>query len=228
MGAKSQKHLVTGFVLVVCVGVLATFGYVVQRVGYTQVRSQGIRASLALAAARGGHMSAVRWLVSRGTRVNVTDQEGQNILSWVVSTGNAQDVRFLIAHGADVNHADDVGRTPLVWAAYRGDPSVVSTLVQAGAHVNPQGDITPLGAAIENGNSETMHLLLKQGANPNGWHRGWTPLMVSAMFGRSELILPLHAAGARIDVRDRSGRTAVMLARDAKTASTLRGLARTD
>ncbi len=85
-----------------------------------------------MSAAKGGNLSMVLFLLSRGADVNAHNGSG-SALMWAAASGNAGMVRVLIAHGADVNWRSDAGGTALQMAGEYKHPAVVTMLRRAGA-----------------------------------------------------------------------------------------------
>ncbi len=100
----------------------------------------------------------------------------------------------------------------LGYAAGRGDRVAVEDLLEAGADVNAtQVGRTPLIAAVRNGHSEIIDLLVGRGANVDGRDGdGRTALTHAAIAGRERMLRALFKNGATIDAVDSFGRTALM------------------
>jgi len=85
---------------------------------------------------------------------------------WSLKNGEIDDVkRFVEEDGADVNKEVD-GRRPLHYAADFGHVEVVDYLIGKGADVDARDkhDITPLLAAVFEGHTEVVRLMLANGA----------------------------------------------------------------
>jgi uncharacterized protein len=139
-----------------------------------------------------GDVSAIRYLVSRGAKL---DSLGENLdLNGAVFHGHWQLCQFLIENGADVNHPlPDTGETPLHAAICKisrpGDIRVVRVLLAAGA--DPNRATRP---GVE---TDAFMRDIRT--------RGETPLHRAAAFGTEETIQLLLDAGAVIDARDMNG-----------------------
>ncbi|MFH1079795.1 MAG: ankyrin repeat domain-containing protein [Pseudomonadota bacterium] len=149
------------------------------------------------AAASGGHLEIVRYLLSKGADVNVHEQmrgfESMTPLLGAATRGNTEVVRFLIENGADVNSLPGHA-SPLFMAAYEGRREVAELLIAKGADVNvvvqsqsiPGG--TPLHAAVAKNHVDLVNLLLRNGANVNArQNNGTTPLEI-ALKNRNDTI----------------------------------------
>ncbi|MGA3327428.1 MAG: ankyrin repeat domain-containing protein [Terriglobia bacterium] len=88
-----------------------------------------------------------------------------------VAFGEPATVQALLQGGADIHERDNDGMTALDWAVVAHHPEVVKTLLAGGAEVNSVDHFgyTPLlyAATIDFGDSETVTMLLKAGADPN-------------------------------------------------------------
>ena len=78
---------------------------------------------------------------------------------------------------------------------------------------NEKSGLTPLGEAASRGDTVTVDLLIKNGANVNckGFN-GWTPLHEAAFRGHSDTVEFLLKNGANGDCKDNYGRNPLNLA----------------
>jgi ankyrin repeat protein len=137
-----------------------------------------------MAAARTGHLDAVRLLVEAGADVNAAETfQQETALMWAAAEGHAEVVDALLAAGADPNrqarvttiderkHADHPsgGFTALMFAARNGHEPVVRALVKAGADLKAtNGDgATATVIAIVNDRFDLAKTLLDLGADAN-------------------------------------------------------------
>jgi ankyrin repeat protein len=91
-------------------------------------------------------------------------------------------------------------------------------LLDAGADVNARrtGPINydALDYAAWTGNGATIRVLLSGGARVNDRvHEGWTPLMISMLYGHRDVVEALLACGADVNARSPAGWTALKEAR---------------
>jgi ankyrin repeat protein len=123
-----------------------------------------------------------------------------------------------------------VGTTPLIRAAKSGDVPAVKLLLERGALPNLPNNlgVTPLMAAAGIGSTtldirarfrnekpclETGRLLVAAGADINAMRdSGQTALHGAAQFGWTQFVKYLAASGAKLDMKDRSGNTALDIA----------------
>ena len=159
-----------------------------------EARTEGETALMT--AVRTGTVDAVKLLIAHGADLDATELEsGQTLLMTAAAEMHPSLVRLLLAHGADVHARSVVGFTPLTFAVRAGDLELVKLLIKAGAPVDerlpggrsyyePEGDAnddplagtTVLILAIVNAHYEIAEYLLTQGADPNEYSAGQTPL----------------------------------------------------
>jgi ankyrin repeat protein len=176
-------------------------------------------------------LKKVRLLLDHGADLNVAARSGRTALI-VASFANpsAEVVRMLLAKGANVAVMDQRKVTPLNAATFGNDTATVRLLLDASADVKTADTfigLTPLINASGNRNLEAVKLLLAKGANVNAVSKtqdlpkiqtgtvefgGWTPLLMAAPFGPSEIVTTLMDAGAKVNVQDYRGFSPLMLA----------------
>lgn len=169
-------------------------------------------------------LPAVRTLLAAGANVNESDANGQSALMFAAarySNSTLSLVKLLIAAGADVNQVDATGQTALMLAAKTNSTEVVKALLKGGAtaSINAKdknngtallGTLTQLSYAP----AATIAALLAAGANVDDANaEGQTPLILAAQRNNLAVIKMLLEAHASINVRDKSGRTALMYIR---------------
>ena len=138
-----------------------------------------------------------------------------------VQNGNLDCVKVLLSYGADIEGGDDMFRhLPLFVASFNGNVEILSYLLDNGADMNavsnPEGHtMTPLIAAVQSGNLESVKVLLKYGVDIEGrgdfkyvskdhpFHsvsfEGCTPLFVAAGNGNVEILSCLLDSGADLN-----------------------------
>ena len=125
--------------------------------------------------------------------------------------------RFLKKHADQINVQDKAyigdGRTGLHQAAANGNIVVLKSLLSHGAQINSVNSIgeTPLHFAARFGQLAALKILIAQGArlNEKSKHTKATPLLVAAESGHEAIIRELLDAGAKRNVRDIFGKTAL-------------------
>ncbi len=78
-------------------------------------------------------LEIIKFLVEKGSTINVKDKQGWTPLIWASWSGMDKIVAFLIEKGADVNAKTDKGWTALMAASLRGYDKVVKILVEKNA-----------------------------------------------------------------------------------------------
>ncbi|KAK3339419.1 ankyrin repeat-containing domain protein [Neurospora tetraspora] len=91
--------------------------------------------------------------------------------------------------------------------------SIAKILLEHRADISPQGwDYGPaLQASAIKGSTEMSRLLIEYGADPNGWHGGYTPLQDATRYGYKESVRLLLEHGADVNAISPDG-TALCLA----------------
>uniref|UniRef100_A0A6I8MYT6 Fibronectin type III and ankyrin repeat domains 1 n=1 Tax=Ornithorhynchus anatinus TaxID=9258 RepID=A0A6I8MYT6_ORNAN len=126
----------------------------------------------------------VKILVQNGTDVSGRNSSGKDSLMLACYSGHLDIVQYLRAHGASWEARDLGGCTALHWAADGGHCHVIEWMLQDGCKVNVLDAVS-----------------------------GWSPLMrVSAVSGHRDVASLLIEAGADVNVRDKDGKTPLMVA----------------
>ena len=133
----------------------------------------------------------------------------------------------LVKSGRGLQEEDpESGLTPLALAAEMGQTEVVRILLENEVDPNWGGSVTPLEAAVLEGNPEIVDLLVQAGADVNRpVEEGFTPLMSAATMGNGRIARQLLNAGAKTRLKNADGDTAMDLAEAAghdRLAETLR------
>jgi ankyrin repeat protein len=118
-----------------------------------------------------------RWLITAGSSISKTFDDGVTPLMLAVDTYDLESVRVLIAAGADVNAKTTSNRKTALHGAVGYE--FMKTLIQHGADVNAQTSVggTPLMCAASTGEVDRCKLLVDHGANVNIRSRdGYTAL----------------------------------------------------
>ncbi len=139
-------------------------------------------------------------LLAAGADLNLPEMA--NALRWAAVGGHANVVMLLLENGAPMDAPDAHGKTALMQAALYGRIAVMRLLLEHGAAPNAAGHngATALIASLHSStrrNREAVELLLAYGAQANVRSRsGWTPLMLTCLWGEAEVVDLLLQHGA--------------------------------
>lgn len=132
----------------------------------------------------------------------------------IVTAGNELKTDITMAVGAAYQTVGDISvvgyELPLLQAVSEGEPNKIKSLLVVGANVNGKDKnydgITAMFVAVENGNIETVRMLLDFGAKINVRDEGKrTPLMRLDGDSTPELVKLLLSYGAKIKAIDKEG-----------------------
>ncbi|HEY0256631.1 MAG TPA: ankyrin repeat domain-containing protein, partial [Candidatus Methylacidiphilales bacterium] len=170
--------------------------------------------------AANSHEDVVRYLLSRGAKVDLTDDLGNTALLYATFYNQLNSAEALLDAGANPNLANHEGRLPLMNAAAKDTPALVQALLAHHAEINGNNDAGPaLWRAAQEGKADIVTLLIDSGAdlslrpNPILPHRRFWSLMGCAASDKCvDIIDLLLAHGVSVDDRGADGTTALMQA----------------
>ena len=162
-------------------------------------------------AARNGHLSVVKVLLSSGIDIEARD-DGNRTALYAAAAGNKPDVvRFLCESNAKVNIlARHSSWSPLSGAIHEGYVEVVKVLLKYGKGVDLEMRIrgnTVLFDAVERNKPDIVQLLCESNAKVNiygGLDSKWTPLTKAAREGFTDVVKVLLKYGKGIDLEMRN------------------------
>ena len=154
-------------------------------------------------AAMGGNPRAIELLIGAGAFINVQSPlNGHTPLHDAVWYRQPDAVRSLIALGARTDipahlHGTGLMPTAVDYARAEGNAAVLKTIVAAERDRARPTPLSRLLDAIEADDATAFDAALARGADPNGRTlNGYTPLVLAAQEGRTELVRRLLASGA--------------------------------
>jgi ankyrin repeat protein len=173
-------------------------------------------------AAERGNKECMELLMKAGVDVDMVSRKGKTAVYLAASRGQAEAIELLIKANANPNvpGPDPDRRTPLMIAASGGYHQAVKTLVANSAALDERGtaDFTAIFEAVTNHHHESLKALLDAHADPNvpiTIRKGWTPLMDAASGGDLKSVQLLIQAGAKKDLKNGDGETALTVAQNA-------------
>jgi quinoprotein dehydrogenase-associated probable ABC transporter substrate-binding protein len=163
-----------------------------------------------------GDIERVRYLAAHGAHLDALDGEGHPPLVNASRFGFTAVATFLVEHKADPNAADRTGWTPIMYAAWNDQPELVKILLAHGAKLDAaeHDGLTALAIAAQNAKPNAAKVLLDAGADVNApvAKGGYTPLMLTAISGSTEIATMLIEHGANVNAANPGGVTALMIA----------------
>ena len=158
-----------------------------------------------------GHEGTSKYLLGRGADRDLSDENKQTLLHRIAKGQNKKAAEILLNLKAGMEAMDSNNQTPLHIAAVSGNEEVVSVLLSRGAQ---RGAVdkrkrTPLNLAVFNNQLQTARLLHPSGTPFDVLN----PILFQAVTGQKiSAINLLVELGAKLDVRDKDGRTPIYVA----------------
>jgi len=172
-------------------------------------------------------LETLKFLHTHGATINTADNSGKSVLTTVFLHKKREVLDYLVANGADINHVDNGGSTTLMTAisSLGGDDSkTIFKFMEKFITFKPQLDLQKIGQngggmaalhlASQFGFVDAAKLLLDNGAaiDLEGLATGGTPLHYAAGANQVAAAKYLIKCKAKLDIFDKSGSTALMLA----------------
>ncbi len=165
-----------------------------------------------MAAAAGGKLDTIKFLLDQGAVVNQCNGNKQTALHIAVLEWKSDCVELLLEKGADPKIASCAG-TPLMCAVKKGTKAV-KLLLEHGCDVNFNNGIDcAVTLAAGESSSEKLQLLMDHGASLDVSDvRCWSPVMIAASQNREYNVKLLLENGANVNHSDNIGTTALHIA----------------
>ena len=186
-------------------------------------------------AAGAGQLRVAAFLLDNGADANRASL-GRMPLHNAVQFGHKGMVELLLQRGANVEAKDNTGGTALHLAAQNGFLSIAEALLKYKADLNARNSQqnngqTPLHAAVQGGHRVMSEFLVERGADVNATSSGGaSPLFTAVSYDHPGLLARLLASGAKPDLENNSGRTALSYAAERGQLESVKALlaAKTD
>lgn len=175
-------------------------------------------------AAENGDAATVKELLDHGANPNVGAllKHGNTPLHVAAQNGFNNVIELLLSKSTNADLRNSSDQTPLMLAAWARYPQTVTLLIKRGANPSAYDRYgctalhTPWDAKPANANyTSVMEILVANKAPINAQARvplGYTPLMGAALVGDKETVELLLDAGARVNIADERGESAVLIA----------------
>lgn len=178
-------------------------------------RAVALGRAASAAAARGNGLCLAS-LIKAGADIEHPDSVGERPLLRAAREGHLECVELLVKAGALVNAAAKTGVDALAMAALGGHARCLEALIDAGADLRAlRGKASVLLRAVkckEPTAAKCVGLLLEKGCDPNEMQGpGMTALMAACLLGKADLVELLLTHGARTDLVNDKGFTAMDL-----------------
>jgi ankyrin repeat protein len=159
-------------------------------------------------AALGNLYTIVKFLLENGADVNAKGGFQSYALLVASKQGHEEVVQLLIERGADVNAVNPRRHNALMEASSSGHARIVKLLLERGVDVNARGALgrnaLALAAASSQGHTQTLQLLLDNGAYDAKSANDNSALEEAAGYGHSEAVELLLERGANVYSQDTS------------------------
>ncbi|EAX90094.1 hypothetical protein TVAG_396510 [Trichomonas vaginalis G3] len=147
-----------------------------------------------------------------GVGIQSFDSSKMNLLMMAASLGNIDACKYLLDNNVDVNAIDLRGKTALHFAVKY--PTIIKLLISKEAKIDAKCSFgsTPLIDATKISNAHSVHILLKNGADPNIRDSSSNfPLSYAIMSYSLDVMTELAAYNPDIQLTDSTGRNAAKI-----------------
>lgn len=167
-------------------------------------------------ACTGGHSHLVRYLLQHMTDLDIADSNGQTAAHLAAYHGEAECLRALFSKGGNVTFQDKMGRSPAHLAAMKNQASVLRCILESNVEINCIDDQgrTPGHYAATAGGLDSLKVLAHNDVDVNSRDTsGCVPAHYAAAHDHCSCLGFLLGSGlAKMDVRDKTGRTLLHMA----------------
>jgi len=114
-----------------------------------------------MTAANSGHLEIMKLLITRGARLEETNNHGDTALLEAAKREVPDSIKLLLEKGANVNARGPFGHTALIYAGYNGQVENIRLLLAAGA--DPLASATDSSNPASNSRYTAANLAVQQG-----------------------------------------------------------------
>ncbi|HOT77367.1 MAG TPA: ankyrin repeat domain-containing protein, partial [Candidatus Wallbacteria bacterium] len=120
-----------------------------------------------LGAIKSGDTAAIELLAAPGINVDYTDSNGKTALTYAIKLGREKAIDMLLEKGANPNLGDIYKNPPALYAVIKKRYDLLKKLVEHGAYIDARNafKVTPLYAALANGDTQSVNFLLEKKAS---------------------------------------------------------------
>ena len=155
-------------------------------------------------------------LLEKDIPLETPDENDELPIVKAIYAQNIEIIKYLISQKVNLYATDLSGQTTMMICARNGLLDTAKLLLTAGYAINrsiPTTDQTVLGLAVWNNHLKMVQWLLNNGANADmADSQGWTPLMIAAYSGFTDIVTELLKHHPDTDKKNNRGASAFDLA----------------
>ncbi|MBR6412676.1 MAG: ankyrin repeat domain-containing protein [Alphaproteobacteria bacterium] len=155
-------------------------------------------------------------LLEKDIPLETPDENDELPIVKAIYAQNIGIIKYLISQKVNLYATDLSGQTTMMICARNGFLDIAKLLLTAGYAINrsiPTTDQTVMGLTVWNNHLEMVQWLLNNGANVDmADNQGWTPLMIAAYSGFTDIVTELLKHHPDTDKKNNRGSTAFDLA----------------
>ncbi len=174
-------------------------------------RGKGNKTPLMIAAET-GKLAAYKNLLLKGANIDASDKD--HLLCLVTQNNWTDAMDALVKNGANVHTRGKGDKTPLMIAAEKGNLAACQFLLSKGAdiHARDTNGNTALMLAVKKGKIDTIRTLISAGADIHAVNVFGETALILAAKKTEEITQELLRHGAKVEHKDKKGRTALQTA----------------